>query len=199
MLLWMMGTPEKVTSVISNAGHDNAEVEDISVSVLQYPKGSLAQITGSVIHHGEEQQIIFQGEKARISAPWKLATSVQKPNGFGEPNPELEKQIEEFVKALPTPDYESHTGQIDNVLTALETGTRPLIGGVNGRATIELITAIYKSGSTESTVKFPLSKDDPFYTVDGILANTPRFYEKTTALESLVSDPSQGSDYKMKL
>ncbi|MDR2397960.1 MAG: Gfo/Idh/MocA family oxidoreductase, partial [Spirochaetaceae bacterium] len=67
MLLWMMGMPEKVSAVLTNAAHCNAEVEDLSVAVLRYPQGTLAQITSSVIHHGEEQQLIFQGEKARVS------------------------------------------------------------------------------------------------------------------------------------
>jgi Predicted dehydrogenases and related proteins len=30
MLGWMMGTPTRVTSVLANTGHDNAEVEDLS-------------------------------------------------------------------------------------------------------------------------------------------------------------------------
>ncbi len=199
MLMWMMGLPDKVTAIISNAGHDNAEVEDISVAVLQYPKGALAQITSSVIHHGEEQQLIFQGEKARISAPWKVYASISQPNGFPIENTELEKELNEFVDNLPELPYIAHTGQIENVLTAIESNTRPAIDGVSGRATIEMITSIYKSGSLGCTVTLPLKKDDPFYTVDGILKHTPRFYEKTTSLESLGGDITVGSDYKMKL
>ena len=54
MLGWLMGRPKKVTAVLSNASHDNAEVEDISIAVLQYEKGSLARVTSSVIDHGED-------------------------------------------------------------------------------------------------------------------------------------------------
>ena len=68
MLLWMMGLPQRVTSVLANTAHDNAEVEDLSVSILQYP-GALAQLTASVVHHGEEQQLVFQCEKANQAAP----------------------------------------------------------------------------------------------------------------------------------
>ena len=31
MMCWMMGLPDKVTSVLGNVAHDNAEVEDISL------------------------------------------------------------------------------------------------------------------------------------------------------------------------
>ena len=199
MLLWMMGMPKKVTSVISNAGHDNAEVEDLSISVLQYDKGTLAQITGSVVHHGEEQQLIFQGEKARISAPWKVCASTSKPNGFGIPNEALERELTDFVEKLPKMTHIAHVGQIDNVLTAIEQGGRPLIDGHDGRNTIELITAIFKAGSTERPVTLPLKPDDDFYTVEGILKHVPHFHEKTTSLQSLGGDITVGSDYKMKL
>ncbi|MBW7458434.1 Gfo/Idh/MocA family oxidoreductase, partial [Paenibacillus sepulcri] len=82
MFQWMMGMPEKVQAVMSNTSHDNAEVEDLSIAILTYPNGALGQITSSVVHHGQEQQLIFQTEKARVSAPWKLYASLSKENGF---------------------------------------------------------------------------------------------------------------------
>ena len=78
MLLWMMGLPETVTSVLGNVAHDNAEVEDLSMSILRYP-GALAQLTASVVHHGEEQQLVFQCEKAKIAAPFQCFASLSKP------------------------------------------------------------------------------------------------------------------------
>jgi len=194
MLGWMMGIPRRVTSVLANTAHDNAEIEDLSVSILQYP-GALAQVTASVVHHAEEQQLIFQCEKAKIAAPFSCYASVSKPNGFPERNEELEKEIAEFADALPPFKYEGHDGQIEDVLSAIEQGRLPAISGEDGRRTIELITAMYKSGSTGTSVELPLSNDDTFYTVAGILANTPRFYEKTVSAAELVGEITVGSTY----
>lgn len=199
MLLWMMGMPEKVTAVLTNANHDNSEVEDLSIAILRYGKGTLAQITSSVNHHGEEQQLIFQGEKARVSAPWKVCASLPKPNAFAEPNQALEKELDDFVRGLPKLRYTSHVGQIEDVLSAVEQGKRPFIDGVSGRNTIELISAIFKAGSTEQPVRLPLAPDDDFYTVDGILSHVPHFHKKARSLESLGGDITMGSNYKMKL
>ncbi|MDR2193226.1 MAG: Gfo/Idh/MocA family oxidoreductase [Treponema sp.] len=198
MLIWMMGMPEKVTAVISNAAHTNAEIEDISVAILQYPRGALAQITSSVIHHGEEQQLIFQGEKARISAPWKVCATVAGANAFPlkEHDGELEKKLTGFVESFPPLPYEAFTGEIENVLSALEQGGRPAIDGHDGRNTLELISAIYKSGASGSTVTLPLGEDDPFYTVNGIMAAVPHFYDKTASVAGFDGAITLGGTYE---
>ena len=196
MLGWMMDLPKRVTSILANTAHDNAEVEDLSISILEYP-GALADLTASVVDHGEEQVLTFQCEKAKIAAPFSVYASVSKPNGFPERNEALEKEIAAFTDSLPEIPWIGHDGQIENVLTAIENDTDVAIKGEDGRRTIELITAIYKSGATHQTVELPLQKEDPFYTVEGIMAAVPHFYEKTTSAVDLEGGPiTLGSDYK---
>ncbi len=195
MLGWMMGLPKRITSVLANTGHDNAEVEDLSVSVMEYP-GALATVTASVVHHGEDQKLVFQCEKARISAPFGVYASRPMPNGFPlkETDREVEQAISDYVAALPPLPYEHHTGQLDDVLSALEEGREPAITGEDGRRTIELITAIYKAGSARAPVDLPLKADHPFYTVAGIRASVPHFYEKTASVMEQAGTLTFGSD-----
>jgi UDP-N-acetyl-2-amino-2-deoxyglucuronate dehydrogenase len=184
MAAWMMGMPEEVQAIMSNTSHDNAEVEDISISILKYENGALGQITSSVVHHGEEQQVVFQGKNARISAPWKVYASTAKSNGFPERNVSLEEEIEKYYEGLSETKYEGHAAQIDDVLNYFETGKKVLVSGEDGKKSLELITAIYKSAAARQPVKLPLSKKDPFYTVAGIQASVPHFYEKTASVEN---------------
>lgn len=197
MLGWIMGLPERVTSILANTGHDNAEVEDLSVSVMEYP-GALATVTASVVHHGEEQQLVFQCEKAKVSAPFDCFASITHPNGFPEktPDPEFRKQAEAYLAALPPIPYEGHPGQLEAMLTALETGADVPITAEEGRRTIELITAIYKSGSLHRSTELPLKKDDPFYTVDGIRSHVPHFYEKSASVQDFEGDIVVGGSRK---
>ncbi len=194
MLGWMMGTPEKVTSVLANTGHDNAEVEDLSVSVMEYP-GALATVTASVVSHGEDQALIFQCEKAKVAFPYSVYASQPQPNGFplAEPDKTFEEKADAYLAALPPVPYEMHVGQLEDVLSALENDREPAITGEDGRRTIELICAIYKSGSMRTTVSLPIAKDDPFYTVDGIRANVPHFYQKTASVENQEGELSFGN------
>ncbi len=194
MLGWMMGTPERMTSVLANTGHDNAEVEDLSVSIAEYP-GALAVVTASVVDHGEDQALIFQCERAKIAFPYSVFASRPQPNGFplAEPDEDFAKKAEQFLNALPPLPYEMHTGQLENVLAALETDDEPAITGEDGRRTIELITAIYKAGATHRTVTLPIAPDDPFYTVEGIRKAVPHFYEKTASVDSQDGELSFGN------
>jgi predicted dehydrogenase len=162
---------------------------------MRYENGALAQVTSSVVHHGEEQQIIFHGEKARVSAPWRAVSQKSQPNGHPVPAPENVKELDEYYKTLPTVAYEGHTGQIDDVLKAIEMGGEPMITGYDGRRTLELITAIYKAGTEKTTVTLPIAKDDAFYTVEGILGAAPRFYEKTNSADDLYGEITFGSNY----
>jgi len=188
MFLWMMGMPAEVRAVMTNAAHDNAEVEDLSIALLKYANGALAQITSSVVHHGEEQQIVFQAENARISFPWKVAASTPRGNGFPDPHPDRERELDEYYNHLPELTHELHEGQIDNVLSAIETGGGVLVDGREGRKTLELITAIYQSASTGNTVKLPIDSSSPFYTAEGIQKNAIHFYEKGQSVDNFSDD-----------
>jgi predicted dehydrogenase len=199
MVNWIQHSlPEEVTAMLTNVMHDNSEVEDLSIAVLRYRDGSLAQVTSSVVHHGEEQGIDLQCADAKISAPWDVKAELSRSNGFPVEggNKELINKLKDFYKSIPELKHEGHDGQIEDIINAIQNGTRPLITGVDGRMTIELITAIYKAGCKKEIVKLPLSKEDDFYTFDGLLKNAVRFYEKGTAIENLPSDDISVGNYK---
>ncbi|MBP1969328.1 putative dehydrogenase [Virgibacillus natechei] len=181
---WMNGMPSEITAVTSNVAHDNAEVEDLSIAIGRYSNGSLAQITSSAVHHGEEQQLTFQGENARVSTPWKLKASKSKENGFPEEDYELEEKIQHVYDKQPDVKYEGHAGQVYDVLTAIEANKEVLIDGVQGRKTLEIIMAIYESATLGKTVKLPLNEESAFYTRESILKNAKHFYEKKNTIDN---------------
>lgn len=188
MLCWMMGLPKEVTSYLANLQHDNSEVEDYSNVISRYQDNSMSVLTSSLIHHGEDQKFVFQCEKAKVQTPWDVYASTGKDNGFFEKNEELTTKIDRAYKDLPEVVYEGHTGQIENVLTALEQNSEFLVTAQDGKNAIEYITAVYKSWFEHKTVSLPLQKDDAWYTTDGILSSVEKFYEKTGHVENFKDD-----------
>ncbi|MBR0107735.1 MAG: hypothetical protein IJM07_01300, partial [Pyramidobacter sp.] len=126
--------------------------------------------------------------------------SQPQPNGFPlkESDPAFEEEVRAYLDRLPPLLYEMHEGQLENMLTALETDGLPFISGEDGRRTIELITAIYEAGATHCPVSLPLKPDDPFYTVQGVREHVPHFYEKNKSVTEFDGEISFGGFGKGK-
>ena len=182
LTLWLLGRPKAVTAVLTNAQHENSEVEDLSVAVLAYDR-ALAELTSSVVHHGEEREIVVQARDARISQPWRAVADLHQPNGFpAGPNTELIARLDALAAAQQPLPHTDHTGQIGDVLTALETGSAPAVGGEDGRNAIEVVTAIYEAAIERRTVALPLAHDDPYYRSGTLVERAPRFFSKTASV-----------------
>lgn len=180
---WIVGMPQAVQATLANLAHDNSQVEDFATATLFYPNGSIGQVNVSLVHHGEPQQLVVQGERARIGFPWQVYASRQRENGFPERDDKLEQEIQARYDQWPNLSHELHVGQIANVLAAIEGREELWVDGVAGRRTMELVTAIYASGFSGTRVALPLSSDHPLYTREGILKHAPHFREKTYSIE----------------
>jgi predicted dehydrogenase len=193
---WMRGLPAELRAVTTNLAHDNSEVEDFASALLTYPDGTMGLVSASLVHHGEEQQLVFQGERARVSVPWQIRASQQRDNGFPEDDPTTHGEIQRFYDELPALELEGHDGQIANFLDAIEDRNPLLVDGAQGRRTVELITAIYQSGHLDEKVRFPLGPQDPFYSRAGILRHARRFHQKTRNVENFADNTiTLGRDY----
>ncbi|GAT71863.1 Gfo/Idh/MocA family protein [Microbacterium hydrocarbonoxydans] len=188
LLLWLLGSPTEVTAMLANAQHENSEVEDLSVAVFRYERG-LAQLTSSVVHHGEEQEIVIQGRDARVSQPWSVKADTADPAGFPTRTGDaaLVASIEQIAAAHEPLKHRGHEGQIGDVLGAIRDGREPVADGRAGRDAIEIVTAIYKSGIEREFVSLPLTASDPYYHAGRLVANAPHFFEKTASLVEAAS------------
>jgi predicted dehydrogenase len=188
LLLWLLGSPTEIAAMLANALHDNSEVEDISVAVFRYERG-LAQLTSSVVHHGEEQQIVIQGEHARVSQPWKVVAERSDAGGFPARggDPERVAAIEEVVSAREPLAHVGHQGQIADLLAAIRDDRAPIADGQDGRNAIEVVTAIYKAGIEHQLVSLPLAGDDPYYRAGHLVAHAPHLNVEQRSLAEVVA------------
>jgi len=193
---WMMGLPTELQALTLNLAHENSEVEDFASAVLTYADGRVGQINASLVHHGEEQQLVFQGERAKVAVPWQVKAMRQRKNGFPEDDTTVAEEVQRRYDALPPVVNEGHLGQIANFLDAVESRDPLLIDGREGRRTLELVTAIYQSGRLGRKVRLPMKPEDPFYSRAGILKNARHFHEKTKSVENFADNQiSLGANY----
>lgn len=184
LLLWAKGLPQEVNSFITNLNHQNSEEEDLSMSILKYKDGSMAQINASLIHHGEEQKLDFQMEEGSISIPFDVKASKSRPNGFPMDDESIIEGMRDEYNNYPDLKHEHHTGQINNFLDSIEGKASLLVSGQEGRRSVELISAIYKSGITGSKVNLPMDKNDPYYSFPSRIEQAIRYNKKTKSVES---------------
>lgn len=184
LLLWAKGLPAAVSTCMGNLQHHNSEEEDISISSLLYPDGTMAQVNTSLIHHGEKQHLDFQMENASLSLPFAAQATRARPNGFPLEDEEMVRHLNDEYAKIEALEFEHHTGQVDDFLSSIENNESPEIDGKDGRNTVELITAIYKSAITKQHVPLPILKDDPHYTFAGRIAEAVRYNEKKRSVDS---------------
>ena len=184
LMLWILGKPASLTATINNLCHFNSEVEDVGTAMLTYPDNSMAQLNASLVHHNELQSLSFQGEKGVLESPFDTWASKALPNGFPEQDVEQTEKLRKRYDELPELETEGHPALIGNFLNSILGKEELLTDGIQGRNTIEVITAIYKAAQTGCRVHLPITADDPFYPKGAFAALMPHFYEKTKSVDN---------------
>lgn len=177
MLLWFMGEAEEVYGVWRNFNHDYIEVDDTAVATVKFKGGGLASIVlsnsqnpalwGKLHIHGDNGATVgvqtdggpmfLPGISSMAEAPYNDVWAVP---GEEDLQPVFRKQDEEEF-ASPDATTRYHELQIEDFLSAIRTGRRPLVDGEDGRRTVELIEAIYRSTETGAPVRLPVKDGSP--------------------------------------
>lgn len=176
LLQWYMGPIDELFGYWSNLNHSYLEVDDTALAVIRFKNGGLGNVVvsnsinpalfGKVHVHGENGASVgvqtdggamFIAGMSNISEPpvndlWTVK---------GEETM-LEKWRQEDTQffQLINPQNYYHEQQIEDFLQAVINHTKPLIDGEEGRKTVEIFTAIYRSQRDRIPVKFPLKPED---------------------------------------
>jgi len=175
LLLWYMGEIDQVCGYWGNLNHPYIEVEDTAVAVVRFRNGGLGSILVSnsqnpAIHarvsvHGSNGASVgvqtdggamfVAGLTTIGDAPFNDVWTVQ-----GEQD-RLERWKGEDAELFRSVDATTHfhREQIQDFLRAALEGRDPLVTGEDGRRTVELFTAIYRSNREGRPINFPLAAD----------------------------------------
>ncbi len=183
VLLWLMGEIEELYGIWANLNHPYIEVEDTAMAIIKFKNGALGNLVvsnsqkpglyGKIHIHGSngasvgvqpEGGSMFIAGMSNIAEPpindiWTVpgeesmldAWQKEDSDFFGTIDPTvyyIQKQIEDFVDAV------IHD-------------RKPLVTGEDGRQTVELFTAIYRSTRDRKIIKFPLAPEIDIKDFDG--------------------------------
>lgn len=187
ILLWMMGEIDEVFGLWKNLNHPFIEVEDTAVAIIKFKSGAIGNIIvsnsqkpgiyGKVHVHGENGASVGVQTDGGAMFIAGMSGILEPPVNDLWTVPGEEKILEQW-KAEDSADFSSidptvfyMERQIEDFLDAIENKCEPLVTGEDGRRTVELFTAIYRSTRDNKPVKFPLQPENG-NDMDGRLKNT---------------------------
>jgi predicted dehydrogenase len=152
MLEWMLGEPESVFAKSSTA-LVNIEVEDTGVAVIKFKNGALGivEATTAVRPKDLEGSLSILGERGSIEVGG-FALNEMKVWNFTEPSPGDQDVLQNYRQNPPNVYGFGHVAFLAHVVDAIRNGKPALIDGLEGRKSLELISAIYESIETGQEV-----------------------------------------------
>ncbi len=158
LLRWLIGEVDSVFAKIGTLTHD-IEVDDTAAVVLRFKNGALGVIeaTTGIFPKNLEGSVAVFGTKgsAKVGGSCVSKMDVWDFQDYENEDDEIMK-----FSTLPPDVYAySHREVFKNIIGALKTNKDPLISGIEGRKTLELIQAIYKSARTSKEIKLPLTEE----------------------------------------
>ena len=161
LLQWFMGEVDSLYACIDTVAHQ-IEVEDIAVAVLKFKNGAMGVIEGSTALypglprrldlHGERGSVILEGDDIKL---WDFVDS-KREKGIG-PEDYSHKKLGDASSDPTHFSSENHKLQIKDFIEAIKKDKEPLVNGIEGRKSLEIVRAIYKSGKASKPIKFPVS------------------------------------------
>lgn len=152
LLQWMMGDVESVFAKTSTA-LVNIETEDTGVVIVRFKSGALGVIEATTATRPKdlEGSISILGERGSVEIGG-FAVNEMKHWNFTEPLPDDAKVVETYRNAPPNVYGFGHTEYLNKVVESINDGKSALVGGLEGRKSLELISAIYESVETGKEV-----------------------------------------------
>jgi predicted dehydrogenase len=167
LLTWLMGPVVEVTAHTATLAHERIAVEDTAVATLRFANGALGVIEASTAAypgylkrieiHGSQGTAIMEEEDIKA---WDFAKKQRADEA-------IHKRMAEHRSTgggASDPSAIGHHGhalQFADLLDAVKKRRTPAVDGTEGRRSVEIILAIYKSAEIGKTVKLPLKSDPP--------------------------------------
>ena len=151
MLTWFMGQVESVRSMAATRLVD-IECEDTGVAVIRFNSGALGvlEATTAVRPNDLEGSISILGEKGSVVIGGFFMNELVTWN-FQDKRPGDDEIFQQFGKN-PSANAYNHGEYLRDVVAALQTKKAALVDGLEGRKSLELITALYESIETNTDV-----------------------------------------------
>ena len=162
LLQWFMGDVKEVFAYTDTLAHERIEVEDVGAAVLKFANGAIGVIQGTTgAYPGFFKKVEICGTKGCITLEEENLTTWK----FAEERPEDEDIRNKFGSSTQTGGgasdpkaigYHGHKMLFESFVNAVREDKPLDIDGSEGRKSVEIIEAIYRSAKGHKPVTLPL-------------------------------------------
>ncbi|MDR3635249.1 MAG: Gfo/Idh/MocA family oxidoreductase [Isosphaeraceae bacterium] len=164
LLQWLMGDVVSIQAMTATLAHERIEVEDTAVACLRFASGALGVIEAATSTfpgllkrteiHGdrgsarvEQDDITLWDFQLKVPSDAEIHAAMAGQSGFkaGASDPRGITHV-------------GHRDQLSDFLQAIDEDRAPSIDGREGRKSVEIIRAIYRSAQTGHEVALPLNE-----------------------------------------
>lgn len=164
LMLWMLGPVTQAAGFFTVTPSHTIETEDLVVGTLRFASGALGSVmSSSAIVPPVPRSLTIHGERGTIRL---TGDQLSQWDVVGEPDAESLAMLRESAPdrgdtaaKAGYADSELHRRQIEEFVAAVHAGRPPVIDGLEGRRTLEVMRALYRSSVRNEIVSLPIQED----------------------------------------
>jgi predicted dehydrogenase len=152
LLLWLLGDVTRVHAFTRTALHQ-IEVEDTAVACLEFASGALATLEATTAAYpGFPRRVELTGSEGTVIVENDRVVRCDLRHEVPEPLPESGQSDTQAATSAAVSDARGHRAVIEDFLHSLTTGSTPLCDGREGRKSVALVQALYRSAHNHQLV-----------------------------------------------
>lgn len=152
LLLWLLGDVERVYAATRTAIHA-IEVEDTAVAALEFAGGAVATVEAATsAFPGLPRRVEITGSEGTVIVENDRVVSAQLRTPRPGPPPQDGTDTNASATSPVVADPRGHRRVLEDFLSAVRTGATPLCDGRDGRRSVELVEAMYRSARLGAAV-----------------------------------------------
>ncbi len=159
LLQWMLGG--EIESVYSQCDTflRDIEGEDFGTIIARFKNGAIGLVEGSACVYPKnlKETLDLFGEKGTVSIGGIAVNNIEVWR-FADSTDDEDTIISEIKEEVDSVYGFGHTPLFKDMIDAIKNDREPLINGEEGKKSIDIILAAYKSRLTEQPVKFPIGE-----------------------------------------
>ena len=156
----MGGEVDEVVGMTDRLNHPYIEAEDFGIAMIRFSNGTYGIVEGTtdIYPRNLEETLYLFGEKGTVKAGGQSVNKIEEWR-FSDALDQAEDVIAEFGENPPNIYGFGHTPLYADMIDAIQKDHEPYVNGIEGKKTLELVLAIYKSAAEKGFVKLPLDKN----------------------------------------